>query len=205
MSEYILTADGQIYHADYYNEELYHYGVKGMKWGKRKARYETSDIRKRYDQAKANKKAAWKSYSKAYDKYQANPLNTFTKKGTERWNDVLNKADASYKADKQYKKVKKERKQAIKSTARDIERRANYKDKMVYNSATYKKAAKYVVDNNLTVAEATKKAKGAAQRNTAAFVAAYGAVAIGAAVASSKYNSKYAVLDNAGKVLRRYN
>lgn len=37
MSEYILTADGQIYHADYYNEELYHYGVKGMKWGHRKA------------------------------------------------------------------------------------------------------------------------------------------------------------------------
>lgn len=39
MSEYILTADGQIYHADYYNEELYHYGVKGMKWGHRKASY----------------------------------------------------------------------------------------------------------------------------------------------------------------------
>lgn len=39
MSEYILTADGQLYHADYYNEELYHYGVKGMKWGRRKARY----------------------------------------------------------------------------------------------------------------------------------------------------------------------
>lgn len=38
MSEYILTADGQLYHADYYNEELYHYGVKGMKWGHRKAR-----------------------------------------------------------------------------------------------------------------------------------------------------------------------
>ena len=82
---------------------------------------------------------------------------------------------------------------------------ANYKDKMTYNSSTYKKAAKYVVDNNMTVAEATKKAKGAAQRNTAAFVAAYGAVAIGAAVASAKYNSKYAVLDNAGNVLRRFN
>lgn len=205
MSEYILTADGQIYHADYYNEELYHYGVKGMKWGKRKASYETSDIRKRYDQAKANKKAAWKSYSKAYDKYQMNPLNPFTKKGNERWNDVLNKADASSKADKQYKQAKKARKKAIKSTARKLEQNASFSDKMMYNSATRKKAAKYVVDNNMSVAEATKKAKGDAWKNTAAFVAAYGAVAIGTAVASSKANSKYAVLDNAGKVLRRYN
>lgn len=195
MSEYILTADG----------ELYHYGVKGMKWGKRKARYETSDIRKRYDQAKANKKAANKTYNKAYNKYANNPLNAFTKKGTERWNDVLDKAKAANKADQEYKQVKKARKKAIKSTARDIERKASFGDKMTYNSATYKKAAKYVVDNNMSVAEATKKAKGDAWKNTAAFVAAYGAVAIGAAAASAKANSKYAVLDNAGKVLRRYN
>ena len=205
MSEYILTANGQIYHADYYNEELYHYGIKGMKWGKRKARYETSDIRKRYDQAKANKKAANKSFNKAYNKYAANPLNAFTKKGNERWNDVYNKASASGNADLEYKRAKKARKKALKSARRDIESKASFGDKMMYNSATRKKAAKYVVDNNMSVAEATKKAKGDAWKNTAAFVAAYGAVAIGAAVASSKANSKYAVLDNAGKVLRRYN
>lgn len=205
MSEYILTADGQIYHADYYNKELYHYGVKGMKWGRRKASYETSDIRKSYDQAKANKKAARKAYNKAYDKYAANPLNAFTKKGAKKWDDVLDKAKASNKADQEYKQAKKARKKAINNTARKIEQNASFRDRMLYNSATHKKAAKYVVDNNMSVAEATKKAKGDAWKNTAAFVAAYGAVAIGAAVASSKANSKYAVLDNAGKVLRRYN
>lgn len=57
MSEYILTADGQLYHADYYNEELYHYGVKGMKWGVRKAADRVTRSYANYNTSYANKYA----------------------------------------------------------------------------------------------------------------------------------------------------
>ncbi len=49
----------------------------------------------------------------------------------------------------------------------------------MYNNATQKKAAKYVVDHDMSVTEATKKAKSDALRNSMALIAAYGAASIG--------------------------
>ena len=49
---------------------------------------------------------------------------------------------------------------------------------MIYNNATRKKAAKYVVDNNMSMKDAIREANKAAMRNTAMLVAAYGTVAI---------------------------
>lgn len=52
MSNYILTADG----------ELYHYGVPGMKWGQRKASYASEQSA--YKKARKDYRAARKNYRK---------------------------------------------------------------------------------------------------------------------------------------------
>lgn len=175
MNDYILTQDGKLYAVN--NDELYHYGVKGMKWGVRK-KLPTSDIRNTYDRTKKEKKAANRAYSKAFNKASANPLNSVTKKGDKLWNDAYDKAEAANRADAAYKKAKAERKQQIVKTTNELRKNATRADKLVYNDATRKLAAKYVVDNDMSIEEATKKAKGDAWRNTAVFVGAYGAIAV---------------------------
>lgn len=130
--------------------ELMHYGVLGMKWGKRKA-LPTSDVRSRVNST-----------------------------GTKYRNAKRAGADAEKlrSAKSAYKQAKTERNQKIKDTYKSLNKNASLGEKLTYSSGTRKVAAKYIVDNNMSVAEATKKAKGDAWRNTAAFVAVYGGVTV---------------------------
>lgn len=165
--------------------ELYHYGVKGMRWGHRKKQLPTSSTRKNFDSTKAEYKSAKKAYSKsfnnAYNKSIAaySPSKKQRQRNDERWEKAWDDAGKLDDAKIAYKKAKHERKKAISESYRDIHKNSSLGEKLMYNNATRKKAAKYVVDNDMSVAEATKKAKGDAWRNTAAFMAAYGAVTLG--------------------------
>ena len=106
MSEYILTSDG----------ELYHWGIKGMKWGQR--RYQNKDGsltpagRKRYSddpkvvkskaavkQASKDRTKALAEYDKAYSNYYINPSRANKKRFDEAF-DNLKKAQSSVKSTK---------------------------------------------------------------------------------------------------------
>lgn len=102
-----------------YGDELCHYGVKGMRWGHRKATSVagTSAQRQAYLNAKANKKAAGKAYSKAYNKAYnrsiagLSPFKKHRQANDARWDDAVKKAKAMNTADKAYKDAKKAYKQ----------------------------------------------------------------------------------------------
>lgn len=161
-----------------YVDELYHHGVKGMKWGVRKKRESATfkDYRSKKAAYKQAKRDYNKSFNKAYNKASAaySPFKKHRQANDERWNDVYDKAKAADKAQKAYKQAKKVRKDAINSTTEQIRKDSNLAEKLFYNDATRKKAAKYVVDNDMSISEAKRKANSDAMRNTALFLAAYG-------------------------------
>lgn len=102
--DYIITTDG----------ELYHYGVKGMKWGVRKYRNKDGSLtpagQKRYDSAgdvesaKAAYKSAGKAYNKAYNKAHNkafaaySPIKKHRQANDKRWEEAYNKAEELNKA-----------------------------------------------------------------------------------------------------------
>lgn len=97
-----------------YNNELYHYGVKGMKWGHRKKYYNSDGTLNKLGQARQNYKTAKKEYSKSFDKaYNRavaaySPFKKHRQANDARWEDAANKAEASRKARAEYKQARKE-------------------------------------------------------------------------------------------------
>ena len=184
--------------SEYNNDELMHYGVPGMQWGKRKALPVSSAVTN-ISRAKSAIKARKNRYlgdgrsDAAFDKAYNSTYNKLTKSGMRRGKAeskamdaaiksagaVDKKVHAEYKSDMKrlkanYKQAKKERRTAINDTYKKIQKNATFGEKLLWNDATRQKAAKYVVDNKMSVADAKNKASGEAIRNTAVLLAAVG-------------------------------
>lgn len=173
------------------NNELMHYGVLGMKWGHRKANPYLTQMRNAKLKYKSNKNRIDSAYTRAGDAYnkatkggriESKKANRALDAAADKWGADRKAAKAAYKAERagikqERHNAKVERKQRINDTYNSMQKNASAKEKLLYSNATRKKAAKYVVDNNMTVKEATKKANKEAIRNTVAFMAVYGGLA----------------------------
>ena len=169
-----------------YDNELYHFGVKGMKWGHRKA-LPKSDLRNRYDRARAEKKAAYKEYSKSYNyayNRSANPIPlALTKKGRAKtdaaWKNTYDAANKTIAATDKFKAVKKERKQALKDAYKDVNKNTSLATKaFVMNKNSRKAVAKYMVDNNMSMTDAKKKVNKEIVRDTAILLGVSGGLSV---------------------------
>ena len=167
-------------------DELMHYGVPGMKWGHRKA-LPISSQRARYDAAKqqykADNKAYTKSFNKAYSYSNRHPISQHVGKkqkaeSNRLWEDANNKAIQANKSKYAMKRAKKDRKQSMKSAYYDIKKSESIKEKLIYGGSSRQKAAKYVVDNNMSISDAKKKANKEAIRNSAIILGTCGAIKV---------------------------
>lgn len=179
MESTIYTVDGKEF-------ELQHYGVKGMKWGVRKAQKEYAELDRRKAAYTQAKKAYNKSFNKAYNRSAASlsPFKKHRQANDARWADAFKKADAMNKAKQSYKEQKKNVRKNT-TVGQKIGRGAKYIPTVLATAGHM-----YLMDKALNNGAGARAAK-AAVSNTLNKI--------------GDQMFDYAVLDKAGKVLRRYN
>jgi hypothetical protein len=190
-------------HSDDDQNELYHHGILGQKWGVRrfenknghltaagKARYDDGKVSAKEKNAFSAKAAGHKLMAKVYganEKAYAKSNKTLASMNAHAKNEQLKKAEAAQKEANAKRAARIEKNERYRENYKNISDKTTLGEKLMYNDATFRKAAKIMTKNqNVTVSEAMKQAKGEAWRNTAIMVGAYGALTLGAMYASNK-------------------
>lgn len=175
------------------DDELYHYGVKGMKWGVRRYRNDDGSLTAagRRKQAKDEYRTAKKEYNKAYNsayKYSSHhPISQhITKKGkresNRRWEEAYDKAEKANKAEVNYKQAKRTYKSERKAEKREAtakrKARESAEDKPILDARKAQEEAvsgmkKQAVNYSMGVLSGDKNMRQAAAKETAKLLNSY--------------------------------
>lgn len=130
MSEFIIV-NGELYHAD----ELYHHGIKGMKWGRRKKDYRSTSIRSAIAR-RSNEKV-----DKSFKKWQENTKKRDSAIGLGK---EANLAKLAYERDKSNKELKSAYKTANKQYKKALSKNTAYRKGVVRQEVGRDIARKYL-------------------------------------------------------------
>lgn len=190
------------------NYELYHYGVKGMKWGVRKDP-EYANVRRAKQEYGAAKRAYSRSYNKAYNGSigSLSPIKKHRQNANQRWEDTAKKASEMKAAKQKLKTAEQEYKgeklkKSAESYRQDMLRKYTGKD--AQKTAFYTNASDELIQQEFVRRQNVKKAvtAGAAIVGVgAACLIAYRISANKQAQALAKAGSKL-TNETADKVLR---
>lgn len=196
-------------------DELYHYGVKGMKWGRRKSRAEAEREAGMYRTSRGTKIAPAKNaYVRTLRNLSANrAVEAISKGSTRNGGRHLATAENIIKGAKLEQRIAKDsrdmreynahikdlrrgtgtkhldkaiRKNKIDEAREKVDTSTTKLEAAFFGDATRRKAAKYMVDKNMSLKDAKKKANKEAIRNTAILLGAYGGLTIAQMYAEQK-------------------